>query len=67
MPRIRQHFFEGGPTDTVPMYACANHTLGPDATAMLHQAACTARENSPTGTCTPDPIGDPMAVQTAKA
>ncbi|MFF4848011.1 hypothetical protein [Streptomyces sp. NPDC001194] len=54
---------EGGPDDTVPVYACADHALDPDASTLLHQASCTAGETGPVCTCTPEPIGDPMAAR----
>ncbi|MGW7435719.1 hypothetical protein [Streptomyces sp. NPDC054849] len=58
---------EGTLTDTVPVYACSDHALPPDATTLLHQAACTAGEVSNVCTCTPEQIGDPMSAPAAHA
>jgi hypothetical protein len=41
------------PDDTVPVYACADHALSPEAAAFVHEAGCPGPGKGGTCPCTP--------------
>ncbi|MEU8839917.1 hypothetical protein AB0D97_12420 [Streptomyces roseus] len=43
----------------IPVYACADHALTPDAAVLMHQAVCSGPGKTAACDCTPEPLPEP--------